>query len=523
MTFETHATARCCWCQSSLIKIGDTWWCQQKDCRTKQRESGISFKKGKKGHEEWTFWFTPLPLQAEFERLKAPRKLFGGAAGGTKSFGARRLAFRRANTIDKMSILLIRKTFPELERTHIRAIRREAPELGLEWVESRKELRFPKTNAIFECGHLEDEAAVQKYLSAEYDLIIVDEAVQIEPDFLMELMTRARTSNEAVKKAGGAEVWLLTNPGGPSHALLRDLFMTHTPDTERYPAMARSYRPEQWVYVRAKLDDNPYLDPDYESLALTGLRKARYEQLRYGDWDAAEGQFFEMFSARTHARRVPVFEGAEWVEAFDWGYGSWSCWGAFFGLPDNHWHCAKAIKFRKVEPPDAAELIKACRKELGYTEPSRAVADPKIFSEDRGESIAETFRRFGVMFQRAVNRRSDAEREMGWPRLASWFRSDPRQKTDVHPDGIPWLTFDPDECKYLLRTIPALLADKNNPEDVDTDLDDHGADMCRYFVMTRPPLAKETTETTKPELPVGSMGWWRKWHARQDERRSAIA
>lgn len=295
-----HATAKCVWCQSSLVRdSGGVWWCQRVECQNKQRAAGIAV-----GNRRW---FTPLPLQAYFEGLRAPRKLFGGAAGGTKSFGARRLAMRRLSQIPKMSALLIRKTFPELERTHIRAFRREAPELGWEWMESRKELVLPN-GSILECGHLEDEKAVQKYLSAEYDLIIVDEAVQIEPDFLMELMSRARTSNEAVKAAGGAEVWLLTNPGGPSHGLLKDLFIDHSPDTERYPAMARSYKPEQWVYLPARLDDNPYLDPDYEHLALTGLRKTRYEQLRHGDWDAAEGAFFSEWQLRRDGRPWHVRE-----------------------------------------------------------------------------------------------------------------------------------------------------------------------------------------------------------------------
>ena len=500
-----HPTATCVWCKSALIRDDrGVWWCHRRACQDRQRASGIAV-----GNRRW---FTPLPLQAEFESIRAPRKLFGGAAGGTKSFGARRLAMRRLYSIPKMQALLIRKTFPELERTHIRALRREAPELGWTWVESRKELVLPN-GSILECGHLEDEAAVQKYLSAEYDLIIVDEAVQIEPDFLMELMSRARTSNEAVKAAGGAEVWLLTNPGGPSHGLLRDLFIAHTPDTERYPAMARSYDPNQWVYVPAKLDDNPYLDPDYEHLSLTGLRKARYEQLRHGDWDAAEGQFFEEFSARTHARDLALARPLHGVvEAVDWGFTSPGCVGWFMPVGDHHWHCLAEWKFRKLTAEEVAQGIKERRQELGIASVAYTVVDPSMRNKTghgQGESFAETFARFGVPCRPGHN-----DRIMGWPRLAAWFRTS--------PSGMPWLTFAKD-CKYLLRSIPALLADKNDPEDVDSSLDDHGADMCRYFVMSRPPLHTTYTDTTKPELPPNSWGFWRKFHARQNQRVGAIA
>jgi hypothetical protein len=406
---------------------------------------------------------------------------------------------RRLHSIPKMQALLIRKTFPELERTHIRALRREAPELGWDWIESRKELALPN-GSILECGHLEDEKAVQKYLSAEYDLIIVDEAVQIEPDFLMELMSRARTSNEAVKAAGGAEVWLLTNPGGPSHGLLRDLFISHTPDTERYPAMAKSYDPSQWVYVPAKLDDNPYLDPDYEHLSLTGLRKARYEQLRHGDWDAAEGQFFEEFSSRTHARAVDVsLPVSGVVEAVDWGFTSPGCVGWFVPLGDNHWHCLAEWKFSKLTAEEVARGIRKYRKDFGIASVAYTVVDPSMFNKTgsgRGESFAETFARCGVPC-----RRGDNERKMGWPRLAAAFR--------ISPAGVPWLTFDP-SCKYLIRSIPALLADKNDPEDVDSSLDDHGADMCRYFVMSRPPVWRTSESVTIGEPAFLSTEWFRR-------------
>ena len=507
-----HGSATCTWCQSPLMQVESVWWCPRAECREKQRESGIAIKAGKKGAEQYRWWFCPLPSQAEFERRKAPRKLWGGSAGPGKSYGARKLAYRRAQRIAGLNVLLVRKTYPELERTHIKAMRRESQELGFEWVESRREARF-RNGSVIECGHLEDDAAVQKYLSAEYDLIIVDEAVQIEPDALMELMSRARTSNPEVVKDGGAEVWLVTNPGGPSHGLLRDLFISHTPDTERYPALAKTYDPAKWLYMKATLDDNPYIDPDYESLSLTGLRKARYEQLRYGDWDAAEGQFFEEFSARTHARRLALSRPLHGVvEAVDWGFTSFGCVGWFVPVGDHHWHCIKEWKFRKLTAEEVAQGIKERRQELGIASIAYTVVDPSMKNKTghgQGESFMETFARFGVPCRPGHN-----DRLMGWPRLAAWFRTSPA--------GVPWLTFEPDECKYLLRSIPSLLADKHDPEDVDSDLDDHGADMCRYFVMSRPAISTYT-DTVKPEPPPNSWGFWRKWHARQDQRAGAIA
>ena len=40
-------------------------------------------------------------------------------------------------------------------------------------------------------------------------------------------------------------------------------------------------------------------------------------------------------------------------------------------------------------------------------------------------------------------------------------------------------------CTNLIRTLPMLPVDKNNPEDVDTDAEDHAYDALRYGVMSR--------------------------------------
>ena len=88
------------------------------------------------------------------------------------------------------------------------------------------------------------------------------------------------------------------------------------------------------------------------------------------------------------------------------------------------------------------------------------------------------------------------------------------------PDGSPWLTYSPD-CTYSLRSIPALLADKLNPEDVDTKLDDHAADAIRYWAMSRPSFSAPVTK--EPDYPVNSWGWWRRFHGQQEQATGVLA
>jgi hypothetical protein len=52
-------------------------------------------------------------------------------------------------------------------------------------------------------------------------------------------------------------------------------------------------------------------------------------------------------------------------------------------------------------------------------------------------------------------------------------------------------------CKHFWRTIPALQHDKTNPEDVNTDLEDHIYDEFRYMCMARPVQPKKVHQIPK--------------------------
>ena len=448
---------------------------------------------GKGGKGIGTPLFIPLPRQVEFMRCGKKYRLFGGAAMGAKSHGGRWWLYRLCLQIPGFEALILRETLGEIRRTHLRRMMQESVLLGLKPPTQSPpfELRFPN-GSLIELGGMDDAEAVARYLSADYDAILADEAVKYHPEPLLELSTRARTTKKAVLEAlGGSAVFApVTNPGGPSHEMLLSLFWDHTPDYEVYPSLKGKYNPDRWTTIPATLEDNPYAPPDYED-DLAVLNQTRYQQLRHGDWRAVSGQFFPHFSTATHARRLTPPAGCDWVESMDWGYVSPGALGFFCHVGDNHWHCQKGFKFRGMEPPEVAALVLATRKDLGYERPRYGVADPSIQSQQRGESILETFRRHGVHWQPALNRRSDTEKELGWPRLGSWFRPDPAT-------GIPWLTFCPDGAPYLLRSIAGLLPDKRNPEDVNTAMDDHGPDMARYWAMSRPPIDRAVFHVEQP-------------------------
>ena len=54
-------------------------------------------------------------------------------------------------------------------------------------------------------------------------------------------------------------------------------------------------------------------------------------------------------------------------------------------------------------------------------------------------------------------------------------------------------------CREFRRTIPALLYDAKHPEDIDTAMEDHIYDECRYVLMENPISPRQD----EPLPPVG--------------------
>ena len=56
-------------------------------------------------------------------------------------------------------------------------------------------------------------------------------------------------------------------------------------------------------------------------------------------------------------------------------------------------------------------------------------------------------------------------------------------------------------CTDLIRTLPVMQHDKDNPEDIDTDGEDHGVDDVRYACLSRP-WARPTPQKKEERTPA---------------------
>ncbi len=194
---------------------------------------------------------------------------------------------------------------------------------------------------------------------------------------------------------------------------------------------------------------------------------------------------------------------ALWFRSMDWGKNAPGCALWWQVLADHHLHIRAEWKFQGLDAPEVAAGILKRDQELGvkgliaYT-----AADPSIFNETGqshqakggfvGESIAETLGYYGVTVIPGDNNRFN-----GWGRCHALLRLD--------DDGQPWMTVHP-SCRYLIRSIASARSDKKDPDDVDTDSDDHALDAWRYGAMTRPsPKAVTTPVVIPPGSPADIM------------------
>jgi hypothetical protein len=476
--------AICCWCHSALIASAGGYLCPTSACAARQLGWAMSIPATKKTAA--TTLYLPTPRQVEFHESRAKYTLFGGQAGPGKSHSLRWEWYRRCLQTPGYEALLLRRTFPELEKTHMRRAAREGPTLGATFVASDHVLRFPN-GSLLEFGHCDNDTAISKYLSTEYDAIGFDELVTFERDVALEIMTRARSSKPGIRalvKAG-------SNPGGVGALWVLDFFIDHAVDLERYPG----YHAEEWGFIPAALDDNPYRDAEYEQ-ALTVLSPARYQQLRHGNWRVFDGQFFTVWDERQHVTDLTVDAPlVQWFCAMDWGFNAPGCCLWIACLPDGHYLVVDEYKFVETTVKDMAAQVKRRTKDLGILKVPQVWADPAIWQRTGqvGESIGETLSRLGIPVVKAVN-----DRMNGWQRLQEMLRN--------APDGRPWLQVH-SRCGYLRRTIPAAIRSTavNRQEDVDTECDDHGLDALRYGVMSRRRFVDQTVRTKAVPGSVGAI------------------
>ena len=415
--------------------------------------------------------------QTDFLAASEREVFYGGARGGGKSYA---MLVDPLRYCDKQHhrALLLRRTMPELRDliTHSqRLYGRAFP--GAKWREQEKEWRFP-SGAKIEFGYAENMTDALRYQGQSYTWIGIDELPQYpSPDIYNFLRSSLRSVDPSIP------VYMRStgNPGNIGSQWVREMFVDPAIPNKHFNLEISTPTGTKTItrrFIPAKLQDNPYLmqTDDYYAM-LSSLPDVQRKQFLDGDWDAFEDSSFPEFNKSTHV--VDPFEvpkGWQKFRAADWGYSSPACVLWFAIDYDNNLWIYRELYTKKITADVFARKVLMLEKDeyIRY-----GVLDASTWAKrgDIGPSIAETMIQAGCKW-----RPSDRTPRS---RISGKLEIHKRLKLTETAKKEPGLRIF-STCRNLIRTLPLLPLDDHNPEDIDTNAEDHAYDALRYGCMSRP-------------------------------------
>jgi Terminase large subunit, T4likevirus-type, N-terminal len=467
------------------------------------------------GPERWAnvhLNYEPFPKQNRFHGSAAKYRLFGGAAGPGKSKALLFEAVLQAHENPGANVLVLRRTFPELEQSLLQYFRRDVPREMYRSYNESKHVVTMESGSTLRFGYCQRESDVYQYQGAEFLFIAIDELTLFTLRQWQFLTSRNRCPIPgAFPCMAGA-----TNPGNIGHAWVKSLWI------DRKPASGMEcpdqYDPADYEFVPARVTDNPIYASDQSYLkTLRALPSHLRRAFLDGDWDVFAGQYFDRFDpAQSVFRPEEIHWKAWWPRwiSVDWGFEHPAA---------VYWHAAVPVGSEPVR----------IRLATGYADPyaasrfdgATAYAEPG--SRD-GERRVATYREF-------VTRRTpprELAREIIARSAASSTEGGGREKIDaiyLSPDafarrtdeasiadqmgdilveaGFPrpipadddrvsgWMLmyqmldagewFVTENCIELIRTLPTLVRDPARIEDIEKMDGDDPADAARYGLKSR--------------------------------------
>ena len=444
--------------------------------------------------------YRPQTKQEQWHVCPSFESGFGGAKGPGKSLALLNEALRYVEH-PRYAGIIFRRTYKRLEELIERA-KSIYPYVGGggTWNEGHFRWSFPSGARIL-FRHCEHEDDKRDYQGHEYQFMGFDQLEEFTETQYTYLLAQCRSGVVGLVPYTRATF----NPGGVGHGWVKRRFINHGTRecAPWYPISEETGKPlPSRCFHFSTIDDNPAImlsDPGYID-RLDMLPPDERRAMKYGDWEIFTGQMFSEFSERLHV--VPTFDIPEhwprWASV-DYGmYDPWVCHWYAKSPPgtvlirdgiEEVWERPRVFVYRETWAKNLVAQLQALRiRVLSHDEHINfVVADPSMWRrESNGLTIADEYLAAGVPLTPGQN-----DRLMGVQRVHRALAAH-----ELFPPELQIMRC----CPYLVRSLPELVRDTANPEDVDTDGDDHPYDDLRYALLAADGVTRKVPEATRARM-----------------------
>lgn len=429
---------------------------------------------------------------------------YGGAAGGGKTFVQCADALAYAAKYEGSKQLVLRKTFPELEKNIVRQSLEIFPQKPFAKYNSTKHLWTFANGSIIEFGYLARENDVYLYQGSEWDVIRVDEATHFPFSSIDYLRSRVRGT-----RAFPRSMKFSTNPGNVGHLWVKSRYVDPVPPFHVFRGADKTTR----LYIPSTVYDNKVLmekDPGYIRRLEAMQDENQRQMLLHGNWNIAAGAFFDEFDRRYHV--VEPFDiirdkNVKLYRSIDYGLDMLAClWYAELPPSSVNPH-GSVFVYRELCAPDLT-ISEASRRIREATPPGENIvctyAPPDVISNrDRvtGRNQGDMFAQSGLALTKANN-----DRKAGWIAVKEFLK--------LREGGRPILKIF-STCTNLIKHLPMLIHDDRNYGDVKTEphIITHAPDSLRYFCIqwhTDKPIKETEDEERRVAYPPDMLADYRR-------------
>ncbi len=458
--------------------------------------------------------YIPSPKGLDFHENETLNCIMEGRRGTGKSWIMRHDAHMRALVHPGFVYLIVRKTMGELQKTHLKFLKREMLALDGTFNQTKSIAEYENGSLGFYAS-CNSEEEMLKLLGGDYHAIYFDEITTFSGEQIGKIGTCLRVPEDPT----GQGVTILprlrggTNPIGPG----ADWVHAHFIAKDVPPDVEPDYTPDDYVAINLVAADNIYIDPEKYDKQFSHVPEHIRRAWKHGEW-IIEGAYFNDFrpvlddkpwhvitqlpQIEVNGQMRPFSECLSWLlvyRAVDWGFSpdpAVCLWIAT--LPNGRGIAFKEQDWLMTPASQVARQIDAASNGMRVVE---SMADPTLFGNQQASdfnSLADIFAENGVSLTKSRN-----------DRAAIGFAIHEQLNT-ILEDGLPKFQIycpvgavrnGPWGCPQLAKTLPTMRTHDVHKERIADSTNDHWTITLGYHCQGRIGASSAPgIETTIP--------WW---------------